>query len=133
MTKSIRFLVVEDEVIIAMCLEMELKQAGYTVLRRVVSGEEAVIAAKQYHPDVILMDIRLAGTLDGIEAARQIRAESSIPILFMTGYPDHAVLERAKQQNPLAVLSKPILIQDIQSAIASIEHPGGMDAESTGG
>jgi CheY-like chemotaxis protein len=122
MTKPLRFLVVEDEILIAMGLELELKKAGFAVCKRVTSGEEAIIAAVQEHPDVILMDIRLAGTLDGFKAAQQIQSVSSIPILFMTGYPDKEVIEGAQQQQPLRLLFKPIRIQDIQSVVASIPH-----------
>ena len=122
MTKPLRFLVVEDEILIAMGLEMELKKAGFAVCKRVTSGEEAIIAAVQEHPDVILMDIRLAGKIDGFKAAQQIQSVSSIPIIFMTGYLDKEVIERAQQQHPLGLLIKPIHIQDIQSVVASIPH-----------
>lgn len=122
MTKPLRFLVVEDELLIAMGLELELKQAGFVLCKRVTSGEEAIIAAVQEHPDIILMDIRLAGALDGIEAAQQIHSVSSIPIIFMTGYPDKEVIERAQQQHPLGLFIKPIQIQHIQAVVASIPH-----------
>ena len=122
MTKPLRFLVVEDEILIAMGLELELKKAGFAVCKRVTSGEEAIIAAGQEHPDVILMDIRLAGALDGIEAAQQIQSVSPTPIIFMTGYSDKDEIERAQQQQPLGLFIKPIRIQDIQSVVASIPH-----------
>lgn len=120
MRKPLRFLIVEDEVLIAMCLELELMQTGFTVCRRVTSGEEAIVAAVQEHPDVILMDIRLTGTLDGIEAAQQIHSVSSIPIIFITGYPDKDVIERARQQHPIGFFIKPVQMQQIQSAVASL-------------
>ncbi|MBD3305915.1 response regulator, partial [candidate division KSB3 bacterium] len=88
MNRPFRILLVEDEVMIAMGLELELKRAGYPECQRVVSGEEALVRVAQEPPDLILMDIRLAGKLDGIETARQIQAQTDIPIIFMTGYPD---------------------------------------------
>lgn len=116
----LRFLVVEDEVITAMCLEMELKRAGYTVCQRVVSGEEAVASAVQHRPDVVLMDIRLAGKLDGIEAAQEIQTATGIPVIFMTGYPDDAVIARANQLNPLGFFIKPVKIHNIQAVLETL-------------
>ena len=116
-----RILVVEDEVMIAMCLEMELKHAGYEVCQRVAKGEDAVRIAQQDSPDCILMDIRLAGDIDGIEAAQQIQAQTDIPIIFMTGYPDRAVEERANTLNPLGFFIKPVRISTLQPLIDSIE------------
>ncbi len=121
MTQALRILIVEDEVLIAMYLAMELKQAGYEVCKQVATGEEAVIIAQEEAPDVILMDIRLAGEIDGIEAARQIQACSEIPIIFMTGYSNNAVEERARKLNPLAYCAKPIRIYEIQSILDSLQ------------
>ncbi len=119
MTRPIRILLVEDEIFIAMCLEMELKQVNYEVCKRVSTGEEAVSIALQESPDIILMDIRLAGKIDGIEAAKQIRMNSEIPIIFMTGYLDKTVEERAKMLNPIGFFVKPVQIREIISLIDS--------------
>lgn len=117
-----RILLVEDEMFIAICLEMELKDAGYDVCRRVATGEEAVTAAAAQPPDVILMDIRLAGEMDGIEAARQIQTHRDIPIIFMTGYSDAAIEGRAKQLAPLHYFLKPIEVSMLQPWIDSVER-----------
>ncbi len=119
MTQPLHILIVEDEVLIAMCLEMQLKQAGYEVWQQVATGEEAVIIAQQESPDIILMDIRLAGDMDGIEAAQQIQACSDTPIIFMTGYSDKAIEERAKQLNPLAYYLKPVNIHELKAMLDS--------------
>lgn len=116
-----RILIVEDEVMIAMCLEMELKRAGYIVCQRVATGEDAVSIALRESPDVILMDIRLAGEIDGIEAVQQIQACTAIPIIFMTGYPDKAVEERANMLHPLGFFIKPVRISTVQPLIDSLE------------
>lgn len=121
MARPRQILIVEDEVMIAMCLEMELTRAGYDVCQRVATGEEAVIVAQDKTPDIILMDIRLAGDIDGIEAAQQIQACTAIPIIFMTGYPDKAVEERAKQLNPFGYFVKPVRIHTLQPLIDSVE------------
>lgn len=112
-----RVLLVEDEVLIAMCLEMELEQSGHTICYRVATGEEAIMVATEKQPDVILMDIRLAGTINGIEAARQIVAEQQIPIIFMSGYEDATLKDRAMQLHPVAYLIKPVQFSDIQAAL----------------
>ena len=122
MLHPVRILVVEDEILIAMCLEMELIKAGYEVCSRVTNGEEAIVLATQDAPDLILMDIRLADDIDGIEAARTILASSQIPIIFMTGYPDKEHAERAKQLNPLGYFIKPVRIHDLQLLIDSIRR-----------
>ena len=108
MKSPIRILIVEDEMLTALALEMELKHAGYVVCNNVVSGEEAVASAARDHPDVILMDIRLVGELDGIEAAQRIQAAAPIPIIFMTAYKDETLTERVQQLKPLGYLSKPV-------------------------
>lgn len=124
MSQPPRILLVEDEVIIAICLELELTQAGYTICQHVTTGEEAVAyVAHQETPDLIFMDIRLAGDLDGVEAARQIRAKADAPIIFMTGYPDQATEERAQQLKPLAYCLKPVIIHELTPLIDAAVRP----------
>ena len=84
--KKIRILIVEDEYLIALSFKRELENIGYDVFEPVASGQAAVDAASQEHPDIILMDMGLAGTLNGIEAARSITNQHNIPIIFMTGH-----------------------------------------------
>lgn len=115
-----RILIVEDEVIIAMCMEMELEEAGYQIYETISTGEEAVMIARQDPPDVILMDVHLSGKIDGIEAAHQIQAFCSIPIIFMTGYPDKATEKKAKALNPLGFFTKPVPIYVLKPLLASI-------------
>ncbi len=119
MTQQISILIVEDEVLTAMLLETELKKAGYTVCQQVVTGEEAVSVAQQDSPDIILMDIRLAGEIDGIEATRQIQAFAAIPVIFMTGYPDQETMNRARALHPAAYFMKPVLVAELIAAIES--------------
>ena len=121
MFRTRRVLVVEDEVITAMSLEMELEQAGYTVCRKVSTGEEAVEIARKEVPDLILMDICLAGNVDGIEAAKLIRKNADIPMIFITGYADENMESRAKSLKPLGYLLKPLKIEKLQQLIDSIE------------
>lgn len=125
MKDLIRILLVEDEVLIAMRLEMELNMGGYRVCKRVSTGENAIISAEFELPDIILMDIRLGGEIDGIEAVQQIqriRTCSNTPIIFMTGYPDKEIADRAKLLNPIAYFIKPIKFEDLKSVINSIQY-----------
>ena len=116
---SNRILIVEDETFFAMWLEMELKQEGLQIISRVASGENAVDVACGEHPDFVLMDIRLAGEMDGIDAATQIGQCCDAALVFMTGYPDKDLEERAAQCNPLAYLIKPIRMDQLKSLIAN--------------
>ena len=119
MKERITILVVEDEAITAMIIKKELTIAGYLVSGIVATGEDAVDNVKQRQPDVITMDINLAGQIDGIEAARQILELYRIPIIFLTGYEDKDIFERVNKLNPAAYLIKPAKIQDITAAINS--------------
>lgn len=117
-----RILIVEDEVIIAMYLEMELQHAGYQVCQHVTTGEEAVRIARRDAPGCILMDIRLAGDIDGIEAAQHIQAQADIPIIFMTGYPDKTIEDRAKALHPLGFFLKPVQAAALQPLLESLRQ-----------
>ena len=117
-----KILIVEDESIIALYIKRSLLEAGYGVVAIAVSGEEAVESAAIYQPDLILMDIRLRGSIDGIEAARQIGEQSNVPIVFLTAHTDRDMLNRAKVTDPFGYLIKPFdnhnLIITIEIALA---------------
>jgi CheY-like chemotaxis protein len=110
---SRRILIVEDEALIAMALQVQLEEAGHSVVGVVATGKAAVQAAGELRPDVILMDILLAGQMDGVEAAAQIRERQSVPVVFATGYMDQEVRQRALEQQPLGYVTKPLTIEKI--------------------
>jgi PAS domain S-box-containing protein len=112
-----RVLIVEDDGIIGMLIHRHLLEIGYLVAPVVFSGEEAVSAARQFVPDVIIMDISLQGELDGIETARQIRLEQDIPIVYLTAFTDQETLERAKQTDPYGFLRKPFDVRTLEATI----------------
>jgi two-component system, response regulator PdtaR len=116
----LKILIVEDEVISAMYLEMMLKRKNYNVLKPVGTGENAVKAARKHNPDVIIMDIRLAGEMDGIEAAREIRSFSSPFIIFMTGYQIDGLKEQLEFFSASVFLMKPVDFQQIHTEINNI-------------
>ncbi|MBN1551184.1 response regulator [bacterium] len=121
MLKKIKILVVEDEALTARYLKIELEELGYDVLTPIAKGEDAIPVAIQENPDLILMDIRLAGGLDGIEAAERIITKKKIPIAFMTGYATEEIKERALKIYPLAYLEKPVDIDSINQILTLIK------------
>ncbi len=124
MPKKVNILLVEDEAIIALLLKRNLERAGYNVYKPLATGEAAVEAVKTNDVDVALMDIRLAGEIDGVEAAEKIVSLCNTPIIFMTGYVDNDVRERAQALNPVAYLVKPVTPNDITPVIAGLFGEG---------
>src|SRR5438034_10538030 len=112
-----RILITEDEIIVARDLEQRLQKFGYQVADIVDTGEEAVQKAATLHPDVVLMDIRLSGEMDGIAAAAQIRSACKTPVVFITAYADPGTLEQAGMSEPFGFLVKPFEEQALHAAI----------------
>ncbi len=117
-----RVLVVEDEAKIAKHLTSTLTQLGYTVLDAVPTGEQAVESAENTNPDLVLMNIMLAGEIDGIEAAQRIHSTLSIPVIYLTAYANDQMLERAKITEPFGYLLKPFRQEELRSAIEMALH-----------
>ncbi len=112
-----RILVVEDVRFVARDIQDFLEDLGYTVPGLAATGEEAILAAAELSPDLILMDIGLKGEMDGIEAAARIRGRLNIPIIYLTGQGDEATMERAKRTDPFAYLRKPLSEKELPVAI----------------
>ena len=110
-------LIVEDEKIIALDLQRRLERFGYSVIGMAADGPEAINIARERSPDIILMDIMLAGGMDGIEAAKQIRAQLGIPVIFLTAYTDEKTLERAKEVEPFGYILKPFKERELYTTI----------------
>jgi two-component system, cell cycle sensor histidine kinase and response regulator CckA len=100
-------LIVEDEGLIAMDLKRKLERAGYTVPAIVDNAEDALRSARDIRPALVLMDIRLNGPVDGIEAADQIRKQFHLPVMFVTAHADRATLDRARIAEPFGYIVKP--------------------------
>lgn len=107
MKKETRVFVVEDETIVSMEIQDRLSGLGYHVVGDASSGEEAVEKIKASRPDIILMDIRIKGEMDGIQVAETIRREMDVPFVFLTAHSDDATLQRAKNTGPFGYLLKP--------------------------
>jgi CheY-like chemotaxis protein len=114
-------LIVEDELIVAESLALDLQRKGYTISGIVSSGQEAIDAVSQTLPDIILMDIMIKGPLDGIETSNAIQQKRSVPIIYITAFSDRATLERAKQAGAtLHYLIKPIRLKDLVKTIEAV-------------
>ncbi len=113
----IGILIVEDERIVSMALERALRRMGYLVTGITGSGEEAVEKAAQRQPDIVLMDIRLQGGTDGIEAALQIQTRYNIPVVYLTAYADEDTLQRAKVTAAYGYVIKPFQERELRVAI----------------
>jgi len=112
-----RALIVEDETLIAEELRERLCRLGFTVIAAVSSGEEAVEIATREQPDLVLMDIRLSGDKDGVQAAREIREQVNVPIVYLTAHSDRRTVERAKRTDHDGFILKPFLRKELQSTI----------------
>lgn len=110
---SKNILIVEDELIIALMIERMVQNLGHTVVAKVTTGEAAIEAAREYRPDIILMDIRLQGEMDGIEAMTQIRRSSNASVIYITGNSDENYRKRVEESKPLDFLTKPITQGDL--------------------
>ena len=121
-SQTVQILVVEDESIIARDIRDCLENLGYEVPAIATTGAEAINKATSIHPDLILMDIRLKGEMDGIQAAEQIWSRLQIPIIYATGFSDRDTLERAKLTRPFGYILKPIEERELYAAVETALH-----------
>ncbi|MBV8883187.1 MAG: response regulator [Chroococcidiopsidaceae cyanobacterium CP_BM_RX_35] len=110
-------LVVEDEIIVAKDIQNRLIRLGYTVVGSVNNGEEAIRQAEIFHPDLVLMDIKLKGEMDGVEAAKVIYTHFNIPVIYLTANADKTTLERAKKTEPFGYIIKPFKERELSITI----------------
>jgi PAS domain S-box-containing protein len=117
-------LIVEDEAVVAADLAGKLERSGYRSVGIVADGEDAVESARALAPDLVLMDIRLAGPMDGIKTAERIQATRNIPIVYLTAHSDMATLRRAAATEPFGYILKPFEERDVttQIEIALFKH-----------
>ncbi len=117
-----RILVVEDEVLIAESIRGKLLGLGYEVPDPIAFGEEAVRRAEELQPDLVLMDIKLGGEMDGVKAAEQIRECLGVPVIYLTAYADAETLRRAGLTEPFGYLLKPLRMEDLRSTVELALH-----------
>ncbi|MDH5721336.1 MAG: response regulator [Spirochaetia bacterium] len=111
--RNAKILIVEDEFIIAERMKMTLEKNGYIILDCVPYAEEAVEKAKELLPDIILMDIKLEGEMNGVEAANVIISRFGIPVIFLSAYLEYAYLEKVNLKQPYGYLAKPVKDNDL--------------------
>jgi PAS domain S-box-containing protein len=112
-----RILIVEDGVIMARDIERRLQSLGYTVTGLASSGDEAVNAVTRGKPDLVLMDVHLKGSIDGIQTAEKIHTLSDVPVVYVTSYSDVATLTRARKTEPFGYVLKPFDERELRSTI----------------
>lgn len=112
-----KILIVEDESIVALNVQNRLEELGYVVIANIASGEAAIQAVPETQPDIVLMDIKLKGKVDGIEAAARIRRNFQIPVVYLTAYTDDETLNRAKLTEPFGYILKPFETRDLCTII----------------
>ncbi|MEE9372199.1 MAG: response regulator [Saprospiraceae bacterium] len=117
---KIKILVVEDELITATHIATVLKEKGYDVPPPIVKGEDVPAIAAIEKPNVIIMDINLAGKLNGIETAKIITSTSNTPIIFLTANADDATFEKSKSALPYAFISKPFKAEELLRTVEVI-------------
>ena len=113
-----KVLVVEDEAIVARDIAQQLANMGYDPVGIAASGAQAVALVAELKPDLVLMDIQLAGPLDGIAAAQAIRSRFAVPAVFLTAFAADDVLERAKLTEPFGYILKPFSERELRTVLA---------------
>ena len=112
-----RILLVEDEFIVAESIRNVLRNLGYHVIGHVPTGEEAIEKVDKSRPDLVLMDIVLAGDIDGVEAAGEINKRFDIPVVYLSAHSEKSFMERAKITEPFGYLLKPFQTRELRSTI----------------
>lgn len=115
-----KILIVEDEAIVAMATKMMLSNLGHEIVASFSSAEQMITAVDQKEADLILMDIKLKGLLDGIQAAENIRLNKNIPILFITGNSDNKTKQRINEISNSFMLQKPVMIDDLRYGLKKL-------------
>jgi PAS domain S-box-containing protein len=123
-----KILIVEDEPIVALDLQQEVEQFGCEVVGLAESADEALIAVEANRPDLALMDVRIVGSMDGIQTARLLRNMYQVPVIFLTSYSDELTISRAAREMPYGYLTKPFQSRELKAALRVGLHRAMMDA-----
>ena len=113
-------LIVEDDYMLSMINRKYIELMGHTVVDAVTTGTDAIAAAKKHMPDIILMDLRLDGEMDGIEAMQEIAKFSGAPAIYLTGNSDEENKTRAAQTNMIAFCVKPVHFEQLKQLFANL-------------
>ncbi len=124
---DVKIVIAEDEGLVARDMELMIKSLGYGVAAVVSSGEQALAAAEEHRPDLVLMDIVLKGALDGIETSSVLWERHHIPVIFVTAFADDAVLKRARTTQPFGYILKPFEERELKVSIELALFKAAMD------
>jgi DNA-binding response OmpR family regulator len=124
-----RVLVVEDEGIVALQIRTTLEEHGFKVTDTCASAEEAFASISNDPPDLVLMDMKLQGEFDGVEAASAIQASTRVPVVFLTAHSDDVTVERARRAEPYGYLLKPFNPQELCITVEVALHKHKLDEE----
>ncbi|MEQ9098470.1 MAG: response regulator [Imperialibacter sp.] len=115
--ETVKVLIVEDKSVVAEDLKLCLQDYGYVTLGICSNGHDAITMADELSPDILLMDININGSIDGVETVRQITSKNTMPVIYLTAYSDSVTVDRAKATHPAAYLVKPFDPIDLKIAI----------------
>lgn len=117
MAPSSRILIVDDDSVITHLITLMLQKKGYNIIGKFSTGEEALLKSAELNPDLVIMDIRLSGHLDGIATARYILKIFQFPVIFIAGKEDENLLESALNSEPYGILFKPFMDIELKSNV----------------
>lgn len=117
----VKVLIVEDDFMLSLINQKSIELMGYKVVAVSTNGRDAIEAAKQYNPDVIIMDLRLEGDLDGIQTMIEIAKFSSVPVIYLTASSDKANKERAAKTNLIGFCVKPVHFEELQLLLSKVK------------
>ena len=120
MEKQKKVLIVEDDMIISLVIENMVKELGHNVVGKATSGEEAINLALENKPDLVLMDIRLKGEMDGIQAVTAIKEKIETSVIYLTGNSDRVNYDRAKETDFIDLITKPFTITDLTKSMEQV-------------
>jgi PAS domain S-box-containing protein len=123
-----KLLIVEDEPIVALDLQQEVEQLGCEVIGLAESADEALLAVEETRPDLALMDVRIVGSMDGIQTARLLRDAYEVPVIFLTSYSDDETIARAAREMPYGYLTKPFQSRELKATLQVALHKAKVDA-----
>jgi DNA-binding NarL/FixJ family response regulator len=115
-----RVLIVEDEPLITLGLTLTLEEMGLQVCETAATAADAIALAQEHRPSLVIMDVRLAGPEDGVDAAIAIHRTLGAPVIFLTGSREPETVERIRQDHPAAILFKPVLTEDLMAEIRRV-------------
>lgn len=124
-----RIMIVEDEAIMARDLAWDLGELGYEITSIAISGEKSIRQMRDDCPDLILMDIKLAGQMDGIDAATNIKKKHNTPVVYLTAWAEDEFLERAKVTEPFGYVVKPYNIRELRAIVEMALYKAQMESQ----